>query len=195
MYLAAVSCAKKAIYKPEYEWDFNYLVREQPDDFFVKMVSIYTKPILKKRPIVGWKLPETNLAYPWIVKMFPDAYYIHWVRDPRDVILGSHLTDNLKKWGIPFEGPTTPIHRRAVSWKFQWDIVESTPKPKRFLRVKLEDFNNEKTIAELGDFLDLSINPIEFNEEVVGRWKRIDDPNKVNFTFLQPAIQQAGYES
>ena len=27
----------------------------------------------------GWKIPETTLAYPWIIRMFPDIKYIHWI--------------------------------------------------------------------------------------------------------------------
>ena len=35
------------------------------------------------------------------MRLFPDLHYINWVRDPRDCILGPHLTDDLKTFGIP----------------------------------------------------------------------------------------------
>ena len=48
----------------------------------------------------GWKIPETTLVFPWILRMFPDIKYIHWVRNPRDAMLNRHMTDNLNDFGI-----------------------------------------------------------------------------------------------
>ena len=82
----------------------------------------------------GWKLPETTLIYPWIVKMFPEADYVFWVRDPRDSILGAHMTDDLTNFGASYEKPrsmTKTLMMRAISWKYQRDIVRATPSPKR----------------------------------------------------------------
>ena len=34
--------------------------------------------------------------------MFPEIHYIFWIRDPRDCILGQHLTDDLADFGIAY---------------------------------------------------------------------------------------------
>jgi len=49
--------------------------------------------------VKGWKIPETTLVFPWIRRIFPEIRYIFWVRDPRDSILGGHLTDDLREHG------------------------------------------------------------------------------------------------
>ena len=76
----------------------------------------------------GWKLPETTLIYPWIVRMFPDIKYIHWIRDPRDSILSGHKTDDLSDFGIEYEWTDNIRQRRAISWKYQNELMRATPK-------------------------------------------------------------------
>ena len=82
-----------------------------------------------ERPIEhkGWKIPETTLVFPWIVRLFPEIKYIFWIRNPRDCILGGHLTDDLNDFGIPYP-PTEDMRlRRAISWKYQYDLVQACP--------------------------------------------------------------------
>jgi hypothetical protein len=84
--------------------------------------------------------PETTLIFPWIVRMFPELHYINWVRDPRDCILGQHLTDDLADFGVPYDKTADERLRRAISWDYQVEIVRATPKPKRWTTVRFEDF-------------------------------------------------------
>ena len=59
--------------------------------------------------------------------MYPDMKYIFWIRNPRDSILGAHLTDNLNDFGISYE-PTEDVRlRRAISWKYQYDLIKASP--------------------------------------------------------------------
>jgi hypothetical protein len=60
----------------------------------------------------GWKLPETAHVMPVISRLFPDAYFIHLVRDGRDVAFS------------PFVAPKDPFWRkiyfnsdRITSWR------------------------------------------------------------------------------
>ena len=53
----------------------------------------------------GWKIPETTLVFPWIIRMFPEIKYIFWIRNPRDCIIGRHMTDDLTEWDIPYPDP------------------------------------------------------------------------------------------
>ncbi len=43
--------------------------------------------------------------------------------------------------------------RRAISWKYQYDIVKATPKPKHWIEVRFEDFVHDRdaTVDRLED--------------------------------------------
>ena len=100
------------------------------DPEFTRLVESYLASVLASdADRKGWKLPETTLVYPWIVRMFPDIHYIHWVRDPRD----SHPRRATSPTTWPTSAsPTSTTDdlrlRRAISWKYQREIVQATPR-------------------------------------------------------------------
>lgn len=194
MYEACRVLGKYVEYKGNLTWDFSRLHSVPVDPEFKRLVESYLAKVLTSdAPIKGWKLPETTLAYPWIVRMFPDAYYIHWVRDPRDSILGRHLTDDLADFGVPYDRPEDERVRRAISWKYQREIVKSTPPPKHCILVRFEDFvlNQEETLARLEDFLGIRLARIPVNPEAVGRWRSDDGVH--DFDFLHDEMKELGY--
>ena len=70
-------------------------------------------------------------AHPaWITAYSPDIYYIYWVRDPRDSIVGAHITDDSPTSACPTSAPMTWRRRRAISWRYQYDIMQATPPPR-----------------------------------------------------------------
>jgi hypothetical protein len=143
----------------------------------------------------GWKLPETTLAYPWIARMFPDAYYIHWYRDPRDSILSYHVTDDLAKFGIPYGATDNELERRAISWRYQCEIMDQTPAPANVIQVRFEDFvlDQENTLQRLEEFLGFSLARIAVRPESVGRWKTAG--KDVDFSIFEPELVKLGYEA
>ena len=176
------------------EWDFSKLHAMPIEEEFTRLVESYLSSVLTSDARhKGWKLPETTLIYPWIVRMFPDIYYIHWNRDPRDSILGAHLTDNLADFGIPYEAADDIRLRRAISWKYQREIVKATPKPKYSLDVRFEDFilQQDESLAELERFLGMPLAKIEVRPESVGRWKT--DDGRHDFDFLKEDMNELGY--
>ena len=176
-------------------WDFSALHTMPVDPAFVRLVESYLSSVLTSdAEHKGWKLPETTLIYPWIVRMFPDIYYIHWNRDPRDSILGAHLTDNLADFGIPYEATDDIRLRRAISWKYQREIVKATPQPKHSLDVRFEDFvlKQDGSLAELERFLGIPLAKIEVRPETVGRWKT--DDGRHDFDFLKEDMIELGYQ-
>ncbi len=142
----------------------------------------------------GWKIPETTLVFPWIARLYPDIKYVYWIRDPRDCILGHHLTDDLGDFYIPYLPTDDERLRRAISWKYQYDLVQATPKPKHWLEVRFEDFvlDQDATLARLSDFLGIPLAKVPVLPEAVGRWKQ--DTGHHDFDFLEPALRQYGYE-
>jgi len=96
--------------------------------------------------------------------MFPDIMYIHWVRDPRDSILGRHLTDDLADFGIPYDKSDDPIVNRAISWKYQREIIKAVPTPTHIIEVRFEDFvlDQDSTLARLEEFWVSSLRRLMF---------------------------------
>ena len=126
--------------------------------------------------------------------MFPEIRYILWVRDPRDCILGGHITDDLKDFGVEYP-PTEDLRlRRAISWKYQYDLVRSTPRPSQSIEVRFEDFvlEQRKTLRRIKKFLGMNLKKIPVRTDSIGRWKTDSQTNY--FDFLEPTMREYGYE-
>ncbi len=196
LYEACRVLAKYVHYKGGLEWDFTKLHTMPIDPAFTRLVESYLHQVLGRRTeYKGWKLPETTLIYPWIVRMFPDIYYIHWVRDPRDCILGAHLTDDLADFGVPYEKTDDVRLRRAISWKYQREIVKSTPQPAHTIRIRFEDFvlQQDEVLKRLQAYLGIPMARIIVRPETVGRWKA--DTGRHDYDFFTDDIAELGYES
>ena len=141
----------------------------------------------------GWKLPETTLIYPWILRMFPDIKYIHWVRDPRDSIIRGHKTDDLSDFGIDYPRTDNIRERRAISWKYQYDLMKATPKPANCIHVRFEDFvlKQEETLQRLEAFFGFPLGRIIVRTDSIGRWKT--DGEQHTFDFFRDAMGESGY--
>ena len=194
MYEACCVMGRHVVWKGGFEWDFSRLhTMPIPDDFQAR-IRAYLKSVLNSPSAArGWKIPETTLVYPWIVRMFPEIRYIFWIRDPRDCIIGEHLTDDLADFGIRYPKTKDIRLRRAISWKYQYDIVKATPKPANWIEVRFEDFilHHEKTLARLEKFLGLKLARIIVRPDAVGRWKRDQGVNY--FDFFAPAMAEYHY--
>lgn len=194
MYEACRVMAQHVRYLGNMKWDFERLHTMKIDPKFEELVGSYLQSVLSSdEPRKGWKLPETTLVYPWIRRMFPDIRYIFWVRDPRDSILGGHLTDDLADFNIPYDHTDNERERRAISWKYQSDIYNSTPRPKHLLPLRFEDFvlHQDETLKKLEDYLGFPMAKIEARRESVGRWKT--DDGEYDFPCFQEELEEYGY--
>ena len=195
MYDACRVFARHVPWRGDLEWDFDAVASAPIDPEFEALVRDYLADVLAiDKGHAGWKLPETTLALPWITRMFPEAYYIYLVRDPRDSILGGHLTDNLADFGVEYPATEDLLERRAISWKYQYDLVQATPKPARWLTMRFEDFilHQERELARLEAFLGFPLGRIIVRPDSVGRWQRTEE--KVpDFDFLRAALAESGY--
>ena len=183
MYEACRVFGKYVTWEGDLNWNWDAAMQAEIPDEFGDLVEAYLRTVLasssKHR---GWKLPETTLILPWIVRRFPDAKYILWTRNPRDCILGGHITDDLHDF------------RRAISWKYQYDLIAATPKPERWLEVRFEDFvrHRDETVIRLEEFLGIELARIPVRPEAVDRWKLDNGANY--YDFLEPAMTRYGYE-
>jgi hypothetical protein len=134
--------------------------------------------------------------------MFPDIKYIHWIRDPRDSIRGSHKTDDLRDFGVAYPETDDLYERRAISWIYQYKLMQATPMPKNVIQIRFEDFvlDQERILKELEAFLDIPLGRIVVRTDAVDRWKKDFAALKpgaslpqYEFEFLKEAIVENGY--
>ena len=174
LYEACRVMARHVVHRGGLQWDFDRLHSMPIDPEFTRLVESYLSSVLSSEAdLRGWKLPETTLILPWIVRLFPDAHYLYWLRDPRDSILGGHVTDDLADFGVPYDATEDVRKRRAVSWSYQYQLMQATPRPKHCLDVQFEDFvlHQDETIARLSAYLGFPIAKIEVRPDSVGRWR------------------------
>jgi hypothetical protein len=198
MYEACRVLARYVEWKGGLKWDFSKLHTMPIPDEFTQLIHAYLKSVLdehEKTPdaVVGWKIPETTLVYPWVVRMFPDIKYVFWIRDPRDCVLNRHITDDLRTFGISYPETEDVRLRRAISWKYQYELVKATPRPANWIEVRFEDFvlQQEATLARLEEYLGIPLGRIVVRPDAVERYK-LDDQTH-SFDFFAPELAHYGY--
>jgi hypothetical protein len=182
-------------FKGGLEWDFEPLLTMDIDPEFEKLVYEYLEDVFSdESEHKGWKLPETTLVYPWIVRMFPGIKYIHWIRDPRDCILGRHKTDDLSDWGIEYPHTDDVRERKSISWTYQYELMKATPTPANCIRVRFEDFvlRQEESLQRLEEFLGIPLARIIVRPDSVGRWRTATEQRALKQ--FQGALEENGYD-
>jgi len=200
MYEACRVMARHVKHRGGLEWDFSKLHHMKIDPAFTRLIESYLSSVLasdKSRLRKGGTNPETTLVFPWIRRMFPDMQFIFWIRDPRDCILGGHVTDDLSRFGIACPATEDVRLRRAISWKYQYDLVRATPNPRgarRWIELRFEDFvlQQDRELKRLEKFLGMKPAKIEVRPEAVGRYRT--DTGTHYFDFFEPALREYGYE-
>ena len=195
MYEACRVIASYVAWQGDLQWDFSNLHTMDIPTEFTDLLNEYLQSVFKSNnEHRGWKIPETTLIFPWIVRLFPDMKYIYWIRNPRDCILGRHITDDLTRFGIQYPETDDERLRRAISWKYQYDIMKATPRPAQVIEIRFEDFilKQEETLQRLEAFLDFPLSRIIVRPDSIGRYK--DDDGVNYFDFFEPAMREYGYE-
>ena len=196
MYDACRIFARYVKWNGDLTWDFSRAFETEIPPVFLRNFNRYLESVHNhSRPLKGWKVPETTLVFPWLTRLYPDIHYIFWVRNPRDCIIGSHKTDDMRDFGIQYPETDDERLRRAISWKYQYDLVKSTPKPRRWIEVRFEDFvtKQDETLQRLEDFLGIPLARIIMRRDSINRWQRDQGVNY--FDFLEPAMREYGYET
>ncbi len=195
MYDACRIFANYVEHKEGLNWDFSRALSAEIPPTFTELIERYLESVIKdESEHKGWKIPETTLCYPWIIRMFPEAKYIFWIRDPRDSILSRHVTDDLGRFNIRYPFTEDERLRRAISWKYQYDLVKATPKPEHWLEVRFEDFvlKQEETLDRLEAFVGIKLGRIIVRPDSIERWKL--DKGSHYFDFFEPAMKAYGYQ-
>ncbi|MBO4344321.1 MAG: sulfotransferase, partial [Victivallales bacterium] len=196
----AASPAADSLEGHSFNWSWRRAYDAEIPEAFTRRIKSFLHTVLEsKAEHKGWKIPETTLCFPWIYRLFPDAKYIFWIRNPRDCIIGGHVTDDLCNFGIPYDRIFSDRGRRAVSWLYQYKLVQSAPRPKNWIEVRMEDFvlKQEETLSRLEEFLGFPLARIPVKPEAVGRYieDEKDDTTDPNyFPVFEEAMREYGYE-
>lgn len=192
LYKAAKLAGRNVIYKGNYEWDFTRLVENPISQRMIYYLILYLRDIIiAPYKIKGWKIPETTLLYPWLKRIMPDAKYIFWARHPLDSILAPHITDRLRNWDVEVDETDDTMKERAVSWKYQWDIVNKTPEPQDFLKIKFEDFLSDQraVLQRMEEFVGISLKDIPVDKSRMNIFKQ-HNLSADNYPFLKGALME-----
>lgn len=194
MYEACRVMARHVKWTGGLSWDFSALERVELPPEFTRLIRSFLKSVLESpAEHKGWKIPETTLVFPWIRRMFPDIKYIFWIRNPRDCIVGAHVTDDMMKFGIPYPPTEDERLRRAISWHYQYNLVKATARPANWIEVRFEDFvlRQEATLSRLEAFLGIKLARIPVRRDSIGRWEK--DAGTSYFDFFGPAMRAYKY--
>ena len=184
MYEACRVMAKHVVHLGGVHWDFSALHTVAIDPAFTRLIESFLCSVLSSdAPLKGWKIPETTLVLPWIVRLYPDIKYIYWMRDPRDSITGRHVTDDLDYFCIPHDPTDDERLKRAISWKYQYDLIHATPSPKQRIDVRFEDFvlHQDNVLQSLEAFLGFPLAKIPVQTDPIGRWRTDTKQNYFDF--------------
>jgi hypothetical protein len=124
--------------------------------FLVSILSVMLKG-LQRGEIFLEKTPAHSLLIPQIIKLLPQAKFLHLVRDPRDVI--ASMIAASKDWGTSWAPRTAP--QAARKWAQHVNAVEKAAPfvpTGQFLEISYEDLFREPlfTLREIVKFLNLS---------------------------------------
>ena len=182
----------------------NFISSDTFNESHIRMLRTNALTILNKTNIVenfiwGFKLPETMLCLPELLKAFPNARVIHLTRHPVNLSLRrSHVTSRLndkigyyvlqeayKQLNKDFESVenTPEFINNAISWQFQLHHVlkyaQTSLNGGNYCEVKYEDVCKEpqKSYLYISDFLGLKLRK-EFSHHNIIDQSRI---NKINY--------------
>lgn len=140
------------------------------------------------KDIWGWKLPETILALPQILKAFPNAYVIHLVRHPltsswrrthmtsriNNPIGRAVLTAAYKAYGFDpknIDRDESYFHN-VITWTYQvqqaYEVLNSMARSDRILYFRYEDICDSASEARdrMSDFLGISSTKTTLSVEI-----------------------------
>jgi len=104
--------------------------------------------------------------------MFADMKFIHWIRDPRDCILGDHKTDNFRKFGVEYPQTDDVYERRAISWSYQYQLMQATPKPKPVIQIRFNELILQKLTTIEAELTDVRMEPSAEIKASARSWTR-----------------------
>lgn len=196
MYAACRVLGPNVDFVKKHEWDFTKVMDMQiPDAFFLLLAEYLESLLVDPDRFQGFKIPNSNLIYPWLIRIFPNARFIHWIRHPEGACRKMSGVDRLEKWNVPCK--KFLIHEwnyriRIVSWKYHFDIVDQVPQPLNFLRVRYEDYvlEQERTKKTVEDFIQHPMAMLDLVKAKAGPYTQALERK---YPLIHSAMKKLGY--
>lgn len=164
---------------------FNTYASELSLDSICKLIYLNTHTVFSKEEIkiIGDKNPRYTFFIPQLLKLFPNAKFIHLVRDYRgNIVTIQRAANTIKESGNTYFA----IGRWKLYNKF---ILKYKKKfPDRFCTIRFEDLitNPEKEMTSLCSFLS-----IDFKKEILNFQSKINDYySDENFNRLHGSLKK-----
>ncbi len=139
--------------------DPTQLFRDLPERSYRGVLEAAFMQLARHSGMTRWgdKTPEYVYHLPVLYRLWPDAQYIHIVRDGRDVALSIFQQEFGAK----------NVYKAASDWREQMLLVRDFSQcmpPEQFLEIRYEDFlgSTGETFRKLADFLGVDINATGF---------------------------------
>lgn len=172
------------------------------------------------KDIWGWKLPETILALPQVLKAFPNAYVIHLVRHPltsswRRTHMTSRISNPIgcavltaayKAYGFDpanMDEDESYFHN-VITWTYQvqqaYDVLNSWARSDRILYLRYEDIceSEFETQVRMSDFLGLGdvkpTIPVEIDSGRINKAPAISPETEKAWLICGELATRLGYE-
>lgn len=202
------------------KWIPNYLElkgKTMPGNMKARMDRDFKVAQLRHRrtipdPNMPWgvKNPRGYILWPYFHEVYPQAKFIHVVRDGRDMAFSKNNTQ-LEKYGmyyLPPELDTAPLPVRLIAC---WSAINLSAArlgqeklKDNYLLVRFEDMCNHpnQTVEQINDFLGIPKNETAFTRaaagikrpDSIGRW-RSQDPDLLPelLSHGRPGLEYFGY--
>ncbi len=171
--------------------DPDQVFRDLPERSYRGVLEAAFMQLAKHGGMTRWgdKTPEYMHHLPVLYRWFPDAQYIHIVRDGRDVALSIFQQEFGAK----------NVYKAASDWRQQMLLVRAFARslpPEQFLEIRYEDFlgSTRESFRTLVDFLGVEIDAAAFEPLTVQLQQELkaDNFNKWRHGLTEP--QQRLYE-
>ena len=164
---------------------------------FYESLKVFSDRILNKfldfKPdaeIILEKTPDNLNFVPLLNRLYPQAYFIHVVRDPRAVV-ASHLALKQEKWGW------INANQNHLDLALKWMRgIENGDRAKdllqqRLLEVRYEDLKSDRNLAllKISNFLGLSYAKAELDKLIPHASATDLDRNKADFPTHSPFFE------
>jgi len=167
----------------------------------------------------GWKLCETLLVVPLILRYFPQAVFVHLIRDGRDVALSPFVSPKATFWRKVYFGSQDiqswngyPMTQRAYRahamlfnahrWRYHVDLARgfSEALGEQYIEVRYEDLvlDHEATVDKLFAGLSLPRAPVAgalgLSASSIGKWRRLPKGDLDALSaIMEPTLADLGY--
>ncbi|WP_411962522.1 sulfotransferase family protein [Mesorhizobium sp. CA5] len=166
----------------------------------------------------GWKLCETLLIVPLIKAYFPQAKFVHLIRDGRDVALSPFVAPKAPLWRKVYFGSSElsswhgfPMTQRAYRahgmlfnahrWRYHVDLARGFSRwlGDHYIEVKYEDLvlNCDVTLDRLFSRLNLPEAPPKkprLSAKSIGKWRRLSSTDLDSLAaIMEPTLADLGY--